>query len=220
MGLKLYHKRKRKNVIKADLACNKIEVPKSGVYKIEVFGKNNEIIILNGHPKSNVSLLVHGDNNKVFITTDEEIKLTGIIGLADGLAKNCLFQVGDKTSINGLHFVLMDNNSKIMIGDSCVFSFQIEMWVSDTHTILDAEKNIINMGKEIIVGNHVWVGKEAKILKNSIIPGGGVVGMGSVVAKKFTIPNAIIAGVPAQVVKENISWLKDRPNDYKKEKES
>lgn len=38
--------------------------------------------------------------------------------------------------------------------------------------------------------------------------------MGSIISKKFVKPNTVLAGIPAKVVKENISWLEDRPNEY------
>ena len=46
-------------------------------------------------------------------------------------------------------------------------------------------------------------------LKCAIIPNDCVVGTGAVVTKKFDKSNCVIAGVPAKVVKENISWSKE-----------
>lgn len=214
LGHKIYHKKKRKNEINANLKYNKIQLPELGVYKINVHGKNNEIIIQNGHPKSNVNFSIYGDNNKVFIDTERVIKIGCSIGYEDGFTTGCLFQIGKNTAINEMLCNLLDKNSKIIIGNDCLFSVQIEMWASDTHSLFDEDKNLINRGEEIIIGNHVWIGKGVKILKNSHIPDGCVVGMGSVISKKFVKPNTVLAGIPAKVVKENISWLEDRPNEY------
>ena len=97
-----------------------------------------------------------------------------------------------------------------------MFSFNIEITCTDTHSVLDMEDNIINKGENIIIGNHVWVGKEAKILKNTKIADNCIVAQNSIVTKKFDTNNAVIAGNPAKIVKENITWSNIRPNNYKK----
>ena len=51
----------------------------------------------------------------------------------------------------------------------------------------------------IVIGNDVWIGAQATILKGVEIADGAVVGAGSVVTKSVP-PNAIVVGNPAKVV--------------------
>ena len=54
----------------------------------------------------------------------------------------------------------------------------------------------------------------ARICKNTLIPDNCIVGISSVVTKKFETKNCVIAGNPAKVVKEDIKWNRMRPKQY------
>ena len=60
----------------------------------------------------------------------------------------------------------------------------------------------------VIIGDRVWVGTLATILKNAQIANDTIVGACSVVAKKFDTPNVAIAGNPAKIIKEGVAWGK------------
>ena len=68
----------------------------------------------------------------------------------------------------------------------------------------------------IYIGNHVWIGAWARLCKDVYIPDGCIIGMGSIVTKKFTKKNSIIAGNPAKVVKEDVNWVRESPNFYRR----
>lgn len=44
------------------------------------------------------------------------------------------------------------------------------------------------------------------ITKDAIIPSDCIIGAGSVVGKKKFVPNSVIEGVPASIVKSDITW--------------
>ena len=58
----------------------------------------------------------------------------------------------------------------------------------------------------LMIGPHVWIGSSVTVLKGAVIPDGCVIAAGSVVCSKFEMKNALIAGNPARVIRENISW--------------
>jgi len=64
--------------------------------------------------------------------------------------------------------------------------------------------------KNVTIGNHVWVGAHASILKGSVIPNNCVIATRSVITKVFNESHAVIAGIPAKIVKHNIDWLRER----------
>lgn len=57
----------------------------------------------------------------------------------------------------------------------------------------------------ISIGNHVWIGTNAIILKGVDIGDGAVVAAGAVVTRSVP-PRCIVAGNPAKIVKENVEW--------------
>ena len=75
----------------------------------------------------------------------------------------------------------------------------------DAHRIHyeSGEKNSITA--PVSIGNHVWIGAEAIILKGVTIGDGAVIGAGSVVTRDVE-SCAIVVGNPARVIKRNIRW--------------
>lgn len=178
--------------------------------KIE--GKNNYVPYL---PPGCI-VRIFGDNNRVEIDPSvSEFAAKIEIGEPKVPVKNCTVKVGKNCICNEANILLFENNSSVNIGDDCIFSFGIEIWGSDSHSIFnEQDKQLINWGKEISIGNHVWVGIKALILKNSRIADDCVVGAGSIVTGTFDKPHCALAGNPARVVKEGISWDKMRPVTY------
>lgn len=117
-------------------------------------------------------------------------------------------KIGDssfgKTDVN------VTTGCNITIGNDNMFSNNILLAASDQHLIFDlSTKNRINTGKNIVIQNHVWVGRNVTILGGGTIPDNCVVGSNSVTSHKFTEPNCIIAGNPGKVIRKGIIWAKD-----------
>jgi len=94
---------------------------------------------------------------------------------------------------------------KIDIGNNTLFSWDILLLDTDAHEVISVN-NKKRKQDEIIIGDNVWVGCRATILKGSLIPPGCIIGSSSLVNNQFTIENCIIAGVPAKIVKKDIIW--------------
>lgn len=90
----------------------------------------------------------------------------------------------------------------IRIGDGCAIARNVTIMDSDVHYI-DGEKHI----KDVIIGNHVWIGSGATILKGVTIGDGAVVAACSVVTKDVR-PGTLVAGQPAKVIRERVQWEK------------
>lgn len=102
-----------------------------------------------------------------------------------------------------------EENISVSIGNDCLISTGVHIRSSDGHTIYSAAnpKEILNASSKYIkIGNHVWVGQNALITKDVIIPDNCVVGMGAVVTRKNFLENSVIAGNPAKIIKTNINW--------------
>jgi acetyltransferase-like isoleucine patch superfamily enzyme len=55
------------------------------------------------------------------------------------------------------------------------------------------------------IGDRVWIGARATILKGVRVGEGAVIGAGSVVTRDVPA-RALVAGNPARVVRENVAW--------------
>lgn len=204
------------------------QVIKENIGFINIVGENNTVKIKVDNPEDFINqkgllIAIFGNNNsvnigKVFYPVNDTIGLTGLtinIGnppedtIDPGVsryASNCSIEIGDNIIFCGARLFLQDDNSSIKIGDDCMFSWGIDVWCTDVHTITDLEGNPLNFGKSIEIGKHVWVGKDVKIGKNTKISNDSIVGWASVVTKKFDESNVILAGNPAKIVKKDINW--------------
>lgn len=138
--------------------------------------------------------LAIGDNATLNVK-DYIVYSGGFIGIAD----NATLTLG-----NGY----MNYDSKIMcfkqisIGDDTFISENVVIRDSDNHKILDG-KHIPT--QPINIGNHVWIGIGATILKGVTIGDGAIIAAGAVVTKDVP-PKTLVGGVPARVIKENVEW--------------
>ena len=91
-----------------------------------------------------------------------------------------------------------------------MFSSEVVLRTGDSHSIINEEGTRVNLAKDILIGNHVWIGHRVLINKGVKISDDSVVGTGSVVTNQFNQKGVCIAGNPARVIKENITWLSER----------
>lgn len=90
----------------------------------------------------------------------------------------------------------------ITIGEGVAISEEVVIRDSDNHSILS---DGYEMSKPIVIGDHVWIGFRAAILKGVSIGNGSIVAAGAIVTKDVP-PNCLVAGVPAKIIKRNIEW--------------
>ena len=152
---------------------------------------------------------LYGSNNEIKIKSPVEKNPSSLASFQvsiTGMGDNCKLYIDEVKSIHGAEFVFA-NNRKVVIGRDCLFAKGTKIWVTDGHPIYDIKTGKrINESKDVIIGNHVWVGRDVSINKGVVIPDGCVIGANSFVNKQFEEPNTIIAGIPAKVVKRDIYW--------------
>lgn len=108
--------------------------------------------------------------------------------------------IGDNTTV-GYH-TYMFASEKIEIGDNCLIAPFVYIVDSD-HSI---EKSLPinqqpNLTAPILIGNDVWIGTSAKILKGVTIGNGAVIAAGALV-KDDVEPYSIVGGIPAKKISE------------------
>lgn len=192
-----------------DLFCRCARVINKGygTYRKLVKGSNNSIII--GRETLLVDTMFHiiGHNNVIAIG-DRCIIGKGCSFWMEG--DNIQITIGTNTTFTSLcHLNAQENNSTISIGEDCMFSNHIIVRTSDSHAIYDLKtNNRINNSKSVVIGNHVWIAPDTKIMKGAIIGDGCIIGSNTLVFK--TIPsNTLAVGQPARIIKENIRWSRE-----------
>jgi acetyltransferase-like isoleucine patch superfamily enzyme len=121
--------------------------------------------------------------------------------------------IGDFTLLNG---ALIMAEERIDIGSYCLISWNVGIADSDFHPLEPAQRLIDAQAlapffkdrparprlktAPVKIGDNVWIGMNAVILKGVIIGDNSVVAAGSVVTKSVP-PNTIVAGNPAAAVK-------------------
>jgi acetyltransferase-like isoleucine patch superfamily enzyme len=106
---------------------------------------------------------------------------------------------------------------KITIGDRVLIAHNVNITDTNSHEIDASERHIsfkelIENGKHpnyptvqtkpIIIEDDVWIGFNSIILKGVTIGKGAIIAAGSVVTKDI-LPYSIVAGNPAQIIKQN-----------------
>jgi acetyltransferase-like isoleucine patch superfamily enzyme len=93
---------------------------------------------------------------------------------------------------------------KITIGDNVAIAWNFEILDDDRHQIvIDGERPPSKSPIEIQDG--VWIGHDVSVHKGVTIHAGSVIASDSVVIEDVP-PNTLVAGSPAEVVRENVTW--------------
>lgn len=115
---------------------------------------------------------------------------------------------GNSTCYQGAF--LISTKGRIDVGDDCMFSHDVFISQPDQHLIFDLQsKKRININKNIVIGNHVWIGRSVHILGGCQIPDNCIVGAYTVTSGKFYEKNCIIAGNPGKIIRKGIIWTRD-----------
>lgn len=94
---------------------------------------------------------------------------------------------------------------QIIIGNNVLIGWNVSFNTNNGHSIYcDGQKK--EMESDIYIGNHVWICANNEIFKGTSIADGCVVSHHSVLSKSIKTPNCLIAGNPARIVKEKVTW--------------
>ncbi len=149
--------------------------------------------------------------NKQFISIGDNVNIgsfcwlgvdTEFSGIKCRSEKKVRLFIGNNTTI-GNNAVITANNT-VSIGKNCILSAYV--FISDhTHEYADINKNLneqpLSEGGQVIIGDNVFIGIKASIMKNVTIGDRVVVGANSVVTKDIPA-YSVVAGSPARIIKK------------------
>lgn len=102
--------------------------------------------------------------------------------------------------LNGFVQIVCDKS--IQIGEGVAIARDVIIRDTDAHKIEDGKHQ---KSKEVVIGNHVWIGTRAIIMKGVHIGDGAIIAAGAIVTKDVPA-NSIVAGVPAKIIKSDVKW--------------
>lgn len=167
----------------------------------------NKVLIGSGGRYSNVIITVSGNNNTVIIGEKTSIKSLHI--LMNGDYANRLLTIGKATYIGGVLIQVLRDTAYVKIGEDCMFSTGVNIINDLGLNITDKNTGMsVYNDKNIIIGNHVWLGRNSYIAGGTVIASDCVIGTKSYVSGNFLRSFCSICGNPAIVKKKNINFLK------------
>jgi acetyltransferase-like isoleucine patch superfamily enzyme len=152
--------------------------------------------------------------NKKWVKSDPFSSLLSI-------GTNARIELGGDFSVYSGSRIYVNDNAVLVLGSgyinhnlslSCFERIEIGhgVAISENVTIRDSDNHVISGSRNgktapVKIGNNVWIGLNATILKGVTIGDGAIVAAGSLVNRDVP-PATLVAGVPAKVVRENVSW--------------
>ena len=109
-------------------------------------------------------------------------------------------EIGEKTVIG--QECTISAYQRVRIGEQCVIADRA-MFIDFDHGVVEVDRPIRRQGiykRDVVVGSNVWIGYGACILRGVRVGDNAIVGANSVVTKDVPA-NAVVAGIPARVIR-------------------
>lgn len=167
-----------------------------------------------GHPFSGALVAIASDaHNLVSLLVGDDV--TVFLGPQTELTAGEIF-CGDASAVvlNGnttaTRCAMLDarNGGSIVAAADQLWGGDVYIATDDMHRLEDAETGarINPFGASIRIGNHVWIGRDVTVTGHVEIGEGSVVGAHSYVRGMKVPPRSAVAGTPARVIRENVTW--------------
>lgn len=179
------------------------EIPKLTNSQINIKGENNTLICEESVSLWNSRIDFNGNNSILYLSSNTFDYAVNI-----SVNENNICFIGKNNFFNGITTIVLSESKNVIIGEDCLFSYEVSLRVADVHLIYHTKtKERLNHSKSIYIGDHVWLGQNALILKGTQIGSGSIIGANSVLSNKTVPSNTTFAGSPARLTKEDTFWL-------------
>jgi acetyltransferase-like isoleucine patch superfamily enzyme len=157
-------------------------------------------------------LVFFGRGLELQISRGARIDFGRFVWLGDGTKVRChegSVVIGAKTVIG--QECTISAYRRVQIGEQCVIADRA-MFIDFDHGVVEVERPIRVQGiykRDVEVGSNVWIGYGACILRGVRVGDNAIVGTNSVVTKDVPA-NAVVAGIPARVIR-----MREAPKDLR-----
>lgn len=132
-----------------------------------------------------------------------EVRFGRFTWIGDGTKIRChegVVEIGEKTVMG--QECTISAYQRVRIGEECVIADRA-MFIDFDHGMVETERPIRLQGiykRDVEVGNNVWIGYGACILRGVHVGDNSVIGTNSVVTKDVPA-NAVVGGIPARIIR-------------------
>lgn len=149
-------------------------------------------------------LLITGSDNVAFIGPYCDLSNAMMTFIGSG-GSVC---IGAMTTINGAKITAQGSGTSVMLGERCYVGPGVVIYNSDGHGIYSRTTGErINAERDIVIGDHVYVGHGALVNKGVQIESDAIVLEKSVVSGRLQAFCAY-QGIPAVKVQEDVAWTR------------
>jgi acetyltransferase-like isoleucine patch superfamily enzyme len=148
-------------------------------------------------------LVFFGRGLEIEIARRGEVRFGRFVWIGDRSKIRChegVVEIGTKTVMG--QECTISAYQRVRIGEQCVIADRA-MFIDFDHGVVEVERPIRLQGiykRDVEVGSNVWVGYGACILRGVRVGDNSIVGTNTVVTKDVPA-NAVVAGVPARIVR-------------------
>ncbi len=148
-------------------------------------------------------LLFLGRGLEIQIARGAEVRFGRFVWIGDGSKIRChegVVEIGEKTVMG--QECTISAYRRVRIGEQCVIADRA-MFIDFDHGVVEVDRPIRRQGiymRDVEVGSNVWIGYGACILRGVRVGDNAIVGTNAVVTKDVPA-NAVIAGIPARVIR-------------------
>jgi acetyltransferase-like isoleucine patch superfamily enzyme len=168
-------------------------------------------VFLGTNVKGNFTVFFRGNNSLLYIGSDCSLNNVQFRSFQN----EDFIAIGNQVTTTSTNVWISGNgagkaNPAIIIGDDCMFSYDVVIRNSDAHPICSVSTGEqVNEPKGVVhIEPHVWIGEGASILKSVTVGACSILSLGSIITKD--VPRfSIASGVPATSrIKSDIYWAR------------
>jgi acetyltransferase-like isoleucine patch superfamily enzyme len=148
-------------------------------------------------------MLFLGSGVKIQVGRRARVRFGRWTWIGDGTKIRCHegeVRIGDKTVLG--QECTISAYQRVWIGEQCIVADRV-MMIDFDHCVTEVERPIRAQGiykRDVRVGNNVWVGYGAQILRGVTVGDNAIIGASAVVTRDIPA-NAVVAGSPARIVR-------------------
>jgi acetyltransferase-like isoleucine patch superfamily enzyme len=180
-----------------------VELAESVVSRLALYPFSGVLLAFGSTLPHLASLLVGGDEALVFVGPGTQLTAGDVYcGPRSSIVLN-----GDTVATR---CAVLDarNGGAIVAAPDQLWAANVYIATDDMHRLEDLEtgERINPYGATIRLGEHVWLGREAIVTGHAEVGEGAVVGSRSMVRGQKVPAHTAVAGTPARVIREGITW--------------